>query len=215
MPEPGAGSGPGEPRTVTVPLHRLPRWIDGFAQRHGSAPGTHAGWVLQAPDGARAELVPPPWLAHVAPEASPADLPGLAPTWGVLLLRRAGYAVARLEGGTIDQRKVGSRHVHGRTAAGGWSQQRYARRRANQADEIVSACAAAAERVLPRAGHEPSFLVTGGDRPLLAALRPLLPPALAALPVVAHLAVGTPDAHVLAEVPDRVLAVAITLHEPD
>ena len=29
--------------------------------------------------------------------------------------------------------KVGTRHVQSRTAAGGWSQQRYARRRANQA----------------------------------------------------------------------------------
>jgi hypothetical protein len=56
--------------------------------------------------------------------------------------------------------------------------------------------------------------VTGGDRPLLAAARALLVPAVAGLPVVDHIAVGTPDASVLAAVPDRVLAVVVELLDP-
>jgi hypothetical protein len=139
----------------------------------------------------------------------------LQPAFGVLLVRRAGYAVARYRGGEVVERKVGSRHVHGRTAAGGWSQQRYARRRANQADEVAAAAAAWADRILgPDAEPAPQFLVTGGDRPLLAAARALLAPAVAALPTPIHLAVGTPETAVLATVPDRVLVVGIEVHEP-
>jgi hypothetical protein len=135
-----------------------------------------------------------------------------SPTYGVVLLRRAGYAVARCAADEVVDRKVGSRHIHGRTAAGGWSQQRYARRRANQADEIVEAAAAAAGRIL--AGPGIAFLVTGGDRPLLAAALARLDPPLQQLPVAVHLGVGTPDAQVLAGVPDRVMSVRIDIAEP-
>ena len=57
----------------------------------------------------------------------------------VLLLRRGGYAVALAAEDGLLAHKVGSRHVQSRTAAGGWSQQRFARRRGNQADALVGA----------------------------------------------------------------------------
>ena len=46
--------------------------------------------------------------------------------------RRGGYAVGLASGGGFTASKVGSRHVQSRTAAGGWSQQRFARRRGSR-----------------------------------------------------------------------------------
>ena len=85
-----------------------------------------------------------------------------------LLVRRGGYAVGVAEGGRLTAHKVGSRYVQSRTAAGGWSQQRFARRRANQADELVRAAAEHAVRLLT--GIPVDGLVLGGDRALAAAL---------------------------------------------
>ena len=68
--------------------------------------------------------------------------------WGVLLVRKGGFAVARLEGDRIVESKVGQRHVQGRTKAGGQSQQRFARRRDNQARQAYEAAADHAARIL-------------------------------------------------------------------
>jgi hypothetical protein len=85
--------------------------------------------------------------------------------------------------------KVGGRHVQGRTAAGGWSQQRFARRRDNQAAAALAAAADTAARLLldrPR-----DSVVLGGDRQAvdavlqdarLAPLRPLVTGRLLAVP---------------------------------
>jgi hypothetical protein len=230
-------AGPPPERSVEVPLRRLPRWLDGFAGRHGpwrraAAPGDDdlPGWHLEAADGARATVRSPDWLARLGAEGvgSELDLGSLAalrPRFGAVLIRRAGYAVGLFEGAEMVDGKVGSRHIHGRTAAGGWSQQRYARRRANQADEIAEACARAADRILgvgsgpagePTISRGPTlFLVTGGDRSLVGAVLDRVAQPVAALPVVAHVGIGTPDATVLAKVPDQVLAVRIEICDPD
>jgi len=84
----------------------------------------------------------------------------------VLLVRRGGYAVGLAKGAAFTDSKVGTRHVQSRTAAGGWSQQRFARRRGNQADELVRAVAEHSTRILARR-TEPRGLVVGGDRTLV------------------------------------------------
>jgi hypothetical protein len=84
---------------------------------------------------------------------------------GVVLVRRGGYAVAVAEAGSVRESKVGTRHVQSRTAAGGWSQQRFARRRGNQADELVRAVRDHTARLLPLGRVE--GLVLGGDRSLV------------------------------------------------
>ena len=86
----------------------------------------------------------------------------------VLLVRRGGYAVGVATGGRLTAHKVGTRYVQSRTAAGGWSQQRFARRRSNQADGLVGATVEHAVRLL--AGIRPSGLVLGGDKALAASL---------------------------------------------
>jgi len=86
----------------------------------------------------------------------------------VVLVRRGGYAVGVATGERLTAHKVGTRYVQSRTAAGGWSQQRFARRRANQADGLVGAAVEHAVRLL--AGTRPRGVVLGGDKALVATL---------------------------------------------
>jgi len=91
-------------------------------------------------------------------------------TIGLLLVRLGGYSVGIARAGLVLTSSTGSRLVHGRSAAGGTSQHRFARRREGQARVALRAAADTAARVLlPRAG-ELDALVLGGDT---AALRNL------------------------------------------
>ena len=103
--------------------------------------------------------------------------------------------------------------MQGRTAAGGWSQQRFARRRAKQTAELADASAAVAARILAESPID--WLVTGGDRALVEAV--LAEPALravAALPRGPQLAVGDPDAALVRALPVAVTRVRVTLRQP-
>ncbi len=150
---------------IIVPATRIERWLANFAERHGETTWAVVAGALtgRAEDGSdfSAELPfdtsydgPPTGAGFVtAVEASvPED-------WGVLLVRKGGFAVARLTGTAMGESKVGQRHVQGRTKAGGQSQQRFARRRDNQARQAYEAAAEHAARILGR--HHP--VVTGGD----------------------------------------------------
>ena len=99
----------------------------------------------------------------------------------MVLVRLGGYAAGVFHGGSLVASKVGSRLVQGRTAAGGWSQQRFARRRDNQARQASEAAADHAARIL---GGRAMPIVTGGDHtavdevladPRLRRLTPLAP----------------------------------------
>jgi hypothetical protein len=151
--------------SVVVSRERLPRWVENFETRHGRTAFVIEGGALtgQAADGST-------FVAHLPFEAvydGPPDpalfaAEAVAPgAWGVLLVRKGGFAVARLAGTGIVESKVGQRHVQGRTKAGGWSQQRFARRRDNQARQAYEAAADHAARIL---GSQPLVMVTGGDR---------------------------------------------------
>lgn len=153
---------------VLVPVQRWSRWLENFAASHGET-------ALHVADGSlRGDGADGSWFRARLPFSvgydGPADaelFAGLAaapPRWGVLLVRKGGFAVARLEGTTTVDSKVGQRHVQGRTKAGGQSQQRFARRRANQARDAFEAAAEHAARVL--AGVE--VVVAGGDRTAVA-----------------------------------------------
>ena len=84
----------------------------------------------------------------------------------MLLVRKGGFAIARLHGPEIVESKVGRRHVQGRTKAGGQSQQRFARRRGNQARVAFEAAADHAARILERV----DVVVTGGDHAAIEAV---------------------------------------------
>ena len=150
--------------TVSVPADRLPRWVANFAVRHGGVELRVGAGQLSgtAPDGSVFAAFLPFDEAYDGP-GDPATFAAAAaapPTWGVLLVRKGGFAVARLAGPDLAEHKIGQRHVQGRTKAGGQSQQRFARRRDNQARAAYQAAADHAARIL-----RPGPLVTGGDRP--------------------------------------------------
>jgi len=111
--------------------------------------------------------------------------------------------------------KVDARQVQGRTAAGGWSQQRFARRRGNQTDAVVQHAAETAARVLLPHADSVAALFTGGDRGLVDAVLtdPRLRP-LAALRREPALDVGEPTKVVLLETPRLFRAVDVHIVEP-
>ncbi len=151
-------------RRVSVAPERLDRWLTGFGERHGevSYDATPTMVSVSADDGALAEIVVPfepleeltrdGLVAHVLKDRR----------LGVLLVRRGGYGAGVFVGAKLVDSKVGSRHVQGTTKAGGWSQQRYARRRDNQAREAFAAATEVAVRILAPARLD--ALVCGGDR---------------------------------------------------
>ena len=151
-------------RTVSVAPERLDKWLTGFAERHGEVAYdvTPTSVTLSAADGSLAVVeVPFPPLVELSREGLMAHV--LKP-WrlGVLLVRRGGYGAGVFAGSKLLDSKVGSRHVQGTTKAGGWSQQRYARRRDNQAREAFAAATEVAVRILAPAKLD--ALVCGGDR---------------------------------------------------
>jgi hypothetical protein len=134
---------------------------------------------------------------------------------GVLLVRRGGYAIGLFHGERLTASKVGSRYVQGRSKAGGWSQQRFARRREGQAAQLVGAAADAALRLLVPSAAGLDGVLLGGDTLLLGDLRQ--DRRLAALwPLVAErqLDVADPRLDVLRECGRRARAVRIRIHEP-
>lgn len=115
--------------------------------------------------GSSTDLV---WPLELLVEHALADRDVLA-----VLVRRGGYAIGLQIADQVTFTKCGTKYVQGRTAAGGWSQQRFARRRQGQtativdaaAHEIVRAYHAAANQ--PKAKARPQALVLGGDRTLV------------------------------------------------
>lgn len=198
-------------RQVRVGVDRLERWVDGFTERHGPTE-----WVLGAEvteltgaDGARAWIETPfPPLIGDTRDAliEHATRRRLV---AVVLVRRGGHAAGLFDGARLLASKVGSSYVQGGTKAGGWSQQRYARRRANQADAAFAHAADAAVRVL--ADAHPDALVVGGDRDAVRTV--LADPRLAHLPPPsgAWLTVKDPKLKVLEAAPEQFRSATIRL----
>jgi hypothetical protein len=199
---------------VEVDPDRLPTWITTFHDRHGSGSARVADGrlVLAAGDGTVAELHPPPG-ARPGSDLDAFVLQARAPRrLGLLLARQAAAAVGVAEGATLRTSKVDSWYVQGRTAAGGQSQQRFARRRANQASAAAGKAADLSARLLLPAAGELAALVTGGDRRTVEAILgdPRLA-GLAALRADRPLPAPTPNLAVLRAAVDAARAVRIRL----
>jgi Actinobacteria/chloroflexi VLRF1 release factor len=248
----------GGPRWVDVAPERFPGWIASFARRHGASEREPALTVAMtgqsvtftAPDGAVAECHPPfPPIDEVGEAAGATDVVRVTEaiaahtrrprTVGVLLVRLGGYAAGVFTGypPALADAKTGSRLVHGRSAAGGWSQHRFARRREKQANEALDAATRAAADVFGRwggtrersgelitarsgdaaAARRPQLdaVVLGGDKRAMAELRrdPRIAPYLA-IATDRFLTVPDPKRTVLEDAPRLFLAVKIRLTEP-
>jgi len=173
---------------IEVAPARLHRFCLGFEQRNGAIRTTRVTAdevTLSTAGPASAELIPTvggllpvefdglalqPLLAHLA----------VPRRVGLLLVRASGHSAGVSVAGQVLSSSTDRRQVQGRSAAGGWSQQRFARRRAEQTRAALAQAADTAVRAL--LGQDLAVLVTGGDRrsvhlvladPRLAELRPL------------------------------------------
>lgn len=212
-------SAPGGGRLVDVAPDRLVGWVTRFVAGHGGARDPQLdgdGVLVTAADGATAHLTAP--FGPLRPggaeplEALLEHVAGIGTV--ALLLHRAGAHSAGLcRDGVVLASSTDRHHVQGRTAAGGWSQQRYARRRGNQRTAAEQDAAEDAARVWSTA--EPAAVLLGGDRTSLTAIlgRPELA-RWAALPQRWRTDVREPRRAVLDEVAARSLDLTVRVTDP-
>lgn len=213
-------------RAVEVAPERLGRWLENFAERNGGVRRTvltPAEVVLVAGDGTTATVVVP--FGPLAVDGDRVEHDGLEAgvliehvtrprRIGLLLARLGAHSVGVAVGGRVERSRTDRHLVHGRSAAGGWSQRRFARRREGQArDALRRAADDAADVLVPRAG-ELDAVVLGGDRRALDALRtdPRLEP-IFALAVPRILDLGEPRRTVLDEAVVRARAVEVVIRD--
>ena len=202
-------------RAVEVPPERLDGFFARFAERHGGIAATEtAPFEVQvtAADGASATATVP---FGPLPEGSSLAAHALAPRRiALLLVRLGGHSVGIARDGRIEVSRTDRHLVQGRSAAGGWSQQRFARRRAGQARHALRDAAKDAFEVLVPRLSAVDAVVLGGDRRALDELREdrrLAPLFARAEPRV--LDVGDPSYAVLEDAAARALSVQVTLRD--
>ena len=207
---------------VEVAADRLAGWVNRFGGRNDgltsvAADGTRL--TITGGDGTVAVLeVPfgPMTLGHREPlEALLDHLAGLGGL-GIVLVRGGAHSVGVARDGLVLSSSTDRAYLQGRTAAGGWSQQRFARRRGNQRAASFDSAAGTAARILTPIAGSLDGLVLGGDRGALAAV--LADPRLAALrklPARTFPDVAEPRRAVLDAIAARSLSVQITVRPPD
>lgn len=203
-------------RTVEVPPDRLPGWLERFAQRHGepSVAVDDDAVLLTCPDQAQARIA----LRWGPLPATDDPLTALVASYqqertvAALIVRRRGHAVGLFRGDALITGRHDHHYVQGRTKAGGWSQQRYARRRDNQARHAYAEAIGDAIDVL--AGTDAEALAIGGDQ---AGVERVLSDerlaGIAALPRITIANVPDPNAGVLAAFGARLRVAPISLNE--
>lgn len=209
-------------RTVDIGPERLERWLRGFAERHGETQLSIGDnrILVTASDGATADLEPPflplpvGW-SETSPVAHLCEHAQQRRVVAVLLVRLGGYAAGVFDGAELIASKVGARQVHGRSAAGGWSQHRFARRREGQVKVALETAISTAVNVLVPLLPRLDAVVTGGDRQALRTV--LADPRLAGLrPLVTQRILDVPDpkARILRDSLEACRAVRVTMSEP-
>lgn len=157
-----SGPAKGGGRWVEISPDRMVGWLDGFYRRHEGV--VEVGLLMCAANGDEAVLHPTPGMPAVTTiDEFLAELKSPR-TLGFLLARRGAVAAGVFHGEELVASKVERFYQQGRTAAGGWSQQRFARRRANQTAASVREAADIATRVLLPSLARLDALVCGGDR---------------------------------------------------
>ena len=203
---------------VEVPPDRLAGWVNRFAGRNDglTAVATDGLTVtVTGGDGTVATIdVPfgPMTVGAAEPvEALLAHLSGLG-ALGLILVRGGAHSIGVARAGMVLSSSTDRAYLQGRTAAGGWSQQRFARRRGNQRAASFDSAATTAARILTPIATSLVGLVLGGDRGGLAeVLADSRLAGLAALPVRTFPDIAEPRRAVLDEIAVRSLSVEIVI----
>lgn len=216
---------PGGGRAVEVEPRRVPGWFERFADSHGGVVETELSARrvrVAADDGAVVEVdvpfgeLPPP---HGRQEglavASLVEHLRKPRRIGLVLVRLGAHSVGIARDGVVERSNTDRHLVHGRNKAGGWSQQRFARRREGQSQRsLASAADAVAKTLLPEAA-ELDGVVLGGDKKALQTLREdtrLADLLSRAEPRV--LDVPEPRRTVLDDAAQRAIAVEVAIYDP-
>ncbi|GLY46348.1 acVLRF1 family peptidyl-tRNA hydrolase [Lentzea sp. NBRC 102530] len=156
-------------RAVEVEPERILGWIGRFSTRHGAATISvgETEVVVTAEDGATATF---PTRGGESVEEVVAKLAEPRRV-GLVLVRLGGHSVGIAYGGKVEVSATDRKQVHGRIRAGGWSQQRFARRREGQARVALQAAADDVARVLVPRLADLDSVVLGGDWQALDVLR--------------------------------------------
>lgn len=173
---------PGGGTAVEVEPERLARWFDRFAERNDGVVRTELAprqVRVVGGNGVTATVAVPfeplavePGIRHDGPAVEVlVDHVRRPRRIGLLLVRLGGHSVGVAEGRQVTVSRTDRHLVHGRSAAGGWSQQRFARRRDGQARQALRAAADDAADVLGTRVAELDAVVLGGDRRALEDLR--------------------------------------------
>lgn len=203
---------------VEVPPERLVGWVNRFAGRNAGVADVHTDGLavtLTGGDGTLAELTVPFGPMRTGGqdplETLLAHLDGLG-ALGVVLARGGAHSIGVVRDGVVLSSSTDRAYLQGRTAAGGWSQQRFARRRENQRSASYDNAAGTAARVLTPVASSLCGLVLGGDRRGLAdVLEDPRLEFLSALPSRTFADITEPRRAVLDEIAVRSRSVEITI----
>lgn len=155
---------------VEVAPDRLVGWVNRFAGRNdGLASVTTDGAVVRISGGDGTEAVlEVPFGPMVVGDLEPIEalLDHLADrgALGVILVRGGAHSVGVVRDGQVLSSSTDRAYLQGRTAAGGWSQQRFARRRENQRAASYESAASTVARMMVPVLTSLQGLVLGGDR---------------------------------------------------
>lgn len=209
-------------RTVYVPAARIERWLETYTTRHGAGPVTLDGTdvVVAATDGAtaRLSLLWPGITIGADPLADLLQAARVRHRLGLIAVRADGHAVGLWDGGQVVHATRKGHYVQSRTAAGGWSQQRYARRRENQAKAAYESAARDVAAIIePAVGALDGVLAAGNPAAITAVLgdpRCRRTSALAAAVPLDRLELRSTSREALTELAERFCSIVIGIDEP-
>lgn len=217
-PRPVAGGG----KEVEISADRIGGWVNRFAGRNTGVSELveHLDRLeIVAHDGTTATLevpFPPMSIGTREPIEALVDHLGSVGLLGLVLVRGGAHSIGTARDGVVLSSSTDRAYLQGRTAAGGWSQQRYARRRGNQLTASLADSAATVARVLlPLAGRLGGLILAGDASALKKVMaEPELKP-FAPLPSRMFGDIPEPRRAVLEAVAERSLVVRIIVRTAD
>jgi len=164
-PRPAAGGG----IEVEISAHRIIEWVNRFAGRNTGVADLQAfpdRLEIRGGDGTSATIeVPfgPMSIGTREPVEALIDHLASVGLLGLILVRGGAHSIGTAKAGVVLSSSTDRAYLQGRTAAGGWSQQRFARRRGNQLTASLADATETIQRILLPLAARLGGLVLAGD----------------------------------------------------